>query len=41
MSLLEIRRDRKREMGGDARPPRLWKLLAALALVIVVYLMLS
>jgi hypothetical protein len=34
MSLIEIRRDRKRGSIGPTRPPRLWKLLAALALVI-------
>lgn len=33
MSLIEIRRERKRQAGGPVRPPRLWKLIAALALV--------
>lgn len=33
MSLIEIRRDRKRDSVGPNRPPRLWKLLAALLLV--------
>jgi hypothetical protein len=33
MSLIEIRRERKRGSIGPNRPPRLWKLLAALVLV--------
>jgi hypothetical protein len=36
MSLIEIRRDRKRGMGGPTRPPRLWKL--ALALILILYM---
>jgi hypothetical protein len=36
MSLIEIRRDRKRQSGGPTRPPSLWKLL--LALILVAYL---
>jgi hypothetical protein len=33
MSLIEIRRERKRDSLGPTRPPRLWVLLAALVLV--------
>jgi hypothetical protein len=33
MSLLEIRRDRKRQLGGPARPPSLWRLLLSLVVV--------
>jgi hypothetical protein len=33
MSLIEIRRERKRDSIGPNRPPRLWKLVAALLLV--------
>jgi hypothetical protein len=33
MSLIEIRRGRKRDSIGPNRPPRLWKLLVALVLV--------
>jgi hypothetical protein len=36
MSLIEIRRDRKRQLGGPTRPPSLWRLL--LALVVVAFL---
>jgi hypothetical protein len=36
MSLIEIRRERKRQLGGPARPPTLWRLL--LSLVVVVFL---
>lgn len=36
MSLIEIRKDRRRTMGGPTRPPRLWKL--ALTLAVVLYL---
>jgi hypothetical protein len=34
MSLIEIRRERKQGMGGPTRPPKLWKLLVALAAVV-------
>jgi hypothetical protein len=33
MSLIDIRRERKRGAIGPSRPPRLWKLLAGLVLV--------
>jgi hypothetical protein len=33
MTLIEIRRERKRDSFGPNRPPRLWKLLLALLLV--------
>lgn len=33
MSLIEIRRDRKRQSGGPTRPPKLWRLLLALAVI--------
>ena len=33
MSLIEIRRDRKSQMGGPSRPPSLWRLLLTLAVV--------
>jgi len=36
MSLLDIRRDRKRNAGGPVRPPRLWK--QALTLAIILFL---
>jgi hypothetical protein len=35
MSLIEIRRDRKRQLGGPARPPSLWRLLLALGVIVV------
>lgn len=42
MSLIGIRRERKQDSGGGpTRPPRLWKLLVALALVIYVIWQLS
>ena len=34
MSLLQIRRERKEGAGGPNRPPRLWKLLIGLAVVL-------
>ena len=34
MSLLQIRRERKEVGGGPTRPPRLWKLVATLAVVL-------
>lgn len=34
MSLIRIRRERKEAAGGPTGPPSLWKLLAALILVI-------
>jgi hypothetical protein len=38
MSLYSIRRERRREgFGGPKRPPSLWKMLAALVLVIVLF----
>jgi hypothetical protein len=33
MSLIEIRRERKRASLGPNRPPQLWKLLVGLVLV--------
>jgi hypothetical protein len=36
MSLIEIRRERKESYGGPAKPPRLWKQL--LALTVILYL---
>ena len=41
MSLIEIRRDRKGQGGGPIRPPRLWKLIIALALVLYIIWQLS
>lgn len=35
MSLISIRRERKGSAGGPTRPPALWKLVAALALVLL------
>lgn len=36
MSLIRVRRERKEEMGGrPARPPRLWKQVAALIVVVL------
>ncbi|HEX6133933.1 MAG TPA: hypothetical protein VFZ24_08215 [Longimicrobiales bacterium] len=35
MSLLSIRRERRAERRGPNRPPRLWKLVFALCIVIV------
>jgi hypothetical protein len=34
MSLLQIRRERKEGAAGPTRPPRLWKLLITLAVVL-------
>jgi len=34
MSLISIRRERRQEAGGPTRPPRLWKLLIGLAIVV-------
>jgi hypothetical protein len=34
MSLIEIRRDRKQGAAAGARPPRLWKMLLALAVIL-------
>lgn len=36
MSLLEIRRERKKDAGGPGRPPRLWK--QAVTLAVILYL---
>jgi hypothetical protein len=33
MSLIEVWRDRRRGSVGPTKPPRLWKLLASLAIV--------
>jgi hypothetical protein len=40
MSLIGLRRDRRQNAPGPQRPPRLWKLLAALVLVgfLILYL---
>ena len=35
MSLIGIRRERRQQSGGGVRPPALWKLVAALALVLL------
>jgi hypothetical protein len=35
MSLIGIRRERRQQGGGRIRPPALWKLVAALALVLL------
>ena len=35
MSLIGIRRERKQQAGGAGRPPALWKLVAALVLVLL------
>ncbi|HEX7090170.1 MAG TPA: hypothetical protein VF192_08535 [Longimicrobiales bacterium] len=35
MSLIGIRRERRQQGGGQFRPPALWKLVAALALVLL------
>ncbi|MGH7504226.1 MAG: hypothetical protein ACRELX_01180 [Longimicrobiales bacterium] len=34
MSLIETRRERRWSAGGPTRPPSLWRLLAALVLVV-------
>ena len=42
MSLLQIRRERKESMGdGPTEPPRLWKLVVGLAIVIYLIWFLS
>jgi hypothetical protein len=41
MSLIEVWRDRKLGRGGPARPPRLWKMLITLALVVYLILRLN
>lgn len=42
MSLIRVRRERKDEMGGpSSRPPRLWKQLLALIIVLVILYYLS
>jgi hypothetical protein len=33
MSLIEIRRERRSQGGGPTRPPKLWRLLIALAVI--------
>lgn len=33
MSLIDVRRERKKQLGGPTRPPRLWKQVIALAIV--------
>jgi hypothetical protein len=33
MSLIDVRRERKRQLGGPSRPPRLWKQIITFALV--------
>ncbi len=35
MSLIGLRRERREQGGGRLRPPALWKLMAALALVLL------
>lgn len=35
MSLIGLRRERREQGGGRMRPPALWKLMAALALVLL------
>jgi hypothetical protein len=34
MSLIGIRRERRSAQGGPSRPPRLWKLLVTLGLIL-------
>jgi hypothetical protein len=34
LSLIEIRRERRQGSGGPTRPPRLWKMLLTLGVVI-------
>lgn len=42
MSLIRIRRERKQEMGrGPAQPPRLWKQLVVLILILLLIYYLS
>jgi hypothetical protein len=41
MSLIEQWRDRKRGGMGPARPPRLWKLLLTLAIVVYIIMRLN
>jgi len=41
MSLIEVWRERKRGGFGPARPPRLWKLIVTLAIVVYLILRLS
>lgn len=36
MSLIRIRRERKQATAGPSRPTRVWKLIAALILVILI-----
>lgn len=36
MSLIDIRRERRRGFGGPTRPPRTWKLV--LTLLVVLYM---
>jgi hypothetical protein len=41
MSLIEVWRERKQGGMGPARPPRLWKLLITLAIVVYLILRLN
>lgn len=41
MSLIGLRRERKAQGGGRLRPPALWKLVAALVLVLLAFWYLS
>ncbi len=41
MSLIEVWRERKSERRGPTQPPRLWKLLITLALVLFLIYQLS
>jgi hypothetical protein len=34
MSLLDVRRDRKASSGGPTRPPKLWKQILTLAVIL-------
>lgn len=34
MSLIELRRERRKQGGGPTRPPRTWKLILGLAFVV-------
>jgi hypothetical protein len=34
MSLIGIRRERKAQSGGPAKPPRLWKQIVAFVLIV-------
>jgi hypothetical protein len=41
MSLIRVRRERKEGMGAPGRPPRLWKQVATLAIILLILYYLS